>query len=288
MIKNLLIRVISVFLFLSPAHAYAEDSDWVLVTDLNGPGFYIKKSSVTKIQNSLVFDAYTINVAGNRYQSLDRYIVSCDGNLAAPLSRVPFVSTESKDRLRWLDKRDTTILASTFSLVIDTEFLNDYWFMTKSFKSKIQTFCKGLPKGLKTIEASIVSSIANDEKRETFVFLLDSMRSLPKYREIWVAAYDVDKKPILFKDPETGGITHVSIDDKFQYESAPVGDANSRARYRFQCNEKKIVIAQSVTYSKSRAVVNSQSLTEAQINLNWTEVIPKSTGETLLEFACAL
>lgn len=286
MIKNLFFWVIPALFTLSISHAHAENPDWVLVATVNTSSLQVKQSSVTKIQNSLVFDGYTTLGAGIR--SLDRYIVSCNGKLVASLSRVPFVSTESKDRLRWLKDRDTTILSSTTSLIIDAELNNEYWFMTQLFKAKIQSWCKGSPKGLKNIEASIASSGKNDVNVETHVLLLDSLRSFPKYREIWTATYAVNEKPILSIDPVTGESTQVWWDDKPQFEKSPIGEANSRTRLRFQCNEKKITLVQSVAYSKSGGVDSSQSLTETQINLNWAEVIPRSTGAALLEFVCTL
>jgi hypothetical protein len=148
--------------------------------------------------------------------------------------------------------------------------------------------CKGRANGLKNIEASIASSSGSDGKVQTHVLLLDSMRSSPKYREIWTATYDVDKKPILVKDPATGESTQAIFNDKPQYEKSPTGTANSRIRYRFRCEQKEIASVQSVAYSKNGDVTSSQNLTEAQLNLNWTEVVPGSIGVALLEFVCVL
>lgn len=288
MMQNLLLGVISFFVALTTTQVSAENLDWMLVATTNNHTLQIKKSSVTKIQNSLVFDGFTYLDIGTGSRSLDRYIVSCDGNSAAQLSRVHYTSTDFKDRQRWLNERDTTILANTNSLVIDTEFFNEYWFITQSFKLKIQSMCKGRANGLKNVEASIASSSTSDGKVETHVLLLDSLRSSSKYREIWATTYDVDKKPILVKDPATGESTQAFLNDKPQYEKSPVGNANSRTRYRFQCDQKKIASAQSVVYSKSGLVTSSQNLTEAQLNLNLTEVVPMSISEALLEFVCAL
>lgn len=287
----LLMVITGIFIyFFSSPFAYAQKSEWIVISTFKNSRLEVKNASITKVQNSLVFDGLMkIQLQDGTYaQSIDRYIVSCNGKSVAPLSRVPMASSEAKERIRWLEDRDTTILSNTTSLVVDTAFTDDYWFMTQSFREKIQSWCKTAPKGLKNIEASIASSGMKDAKVETYVLLLDSIKSYTKYREIWTATYEVNKKPVIYTDPATGEKTHIKFEDKPQYERSPVGTANSRGRYRFQCNEKKIALVQSVIYSQTGVVSDSRSLTELEINKEWTEVIPSSIGETLLEFVCVL
>ena len=160
--------------------------------------------------------------------------------------------------------------------------------MTKIFKTKIQSWCKDSPKALKNIEASIASGNTNDGKIETNTVLLNTIKGFSKHREIWTASYFVNVIPILYTDPATGEKTQFKLNDKPQFEKSPNGKVNSRIRYRLRCDENKIAMTQSVIYLKNGVVSESQSLTEAQINSNWSDVVPGSTGESILVFVCAL
>ncbi len=274
---------------LSTASHAERNPEWELAATITNSQFEIKKSSVTKVLNSLVFDSLTktSGLDGQNWRSMDRYIVSCDGKFAAQLSAMSW-NTELKDRNMWFDTRDTSVLAGTQRLVINTEFSNDLWFATSNFRTKIQSWCKGSPQGMKNIEASVASGKKDDGTVQTLVLSLDSLRINQKYREIWSAEYAVISTPIQHTDLTTGNKTQVVLDGKPQYQRSPDGSANSRARTRFQCKEKKMTTAQSVTYNSNGIVIESYAPNETQINQSWVEMVPGSIGEAKFNFVCAL
>jgi hypothetical protein len=290
MFRSLFFLIIPLIFTIFINSVHAQKSDWAVFLLHNNSRLEINKSSVTKVQNSIVFDGYTkIQIPdGVAFHSRDRYVASCNGKSFALLGTSQIASAEVEDGV-WLPwVRDTSSLSNITSLVMDAELKNHYWFVNQSLVEKIQAWCKGSPKGLKNIEAAIASSGANDGGLEARVLLLDSIKSNPKYREIWSATYVVDKNPIMTKDDSTGEKIQIRIDDKPQYSYRVTEKSNSRGRFRFQCSERKIVLVQSVEYSKNGAVTDSLSLTEAQVNKNWSEVVPRSIGEAMLEFVCAL
>jgi len=268
----------------------AVDSKWEVVSTSKDSKFEINVAGVTKIQNSLVFDAFTQNESQmyGTLRLLDRYIVSCSGIQVAALSALPWGRGSKTERLRWLDERNISILGDTENLVVNTAFANDYWFLTPNFRKRVQALCSSRPKGLKNIEASIASSKEMDGAVTTYVVLLDTLRTSPKYREIWQAVYKVQVTPITYTDPSSGEVKQVELLGKLQSQKSPNGTALSRSRNRYDCINRKSVNAQFVDYSASGQVLESKSPSEAEISRGWSEIVPGSIGESLIDFVCAL
>ncbi len=266
------------------------DSKWETVSTVGNSKFEINVSGATRIQNSLVFDAFTKIESQNgiSLRSLDRYIVSCNGVNVAPLSGVPWGRGSKSERIRWLDERNVSILEGTENLVIDTLFTHDYWFSTQPFRKRVQALCSSPRKGLKNIHASVVSGKETDGAITTYVVLLHTLKTTSKYREIWQANYKVQVTPITYTDPSTGELKQVEHLGKLQSQKSPNGNALSRSRNRYDCVNRKSVSAQFVTYSETGQVLESKSPSEVEISKGWIEIVPDSIGEALIDFVCAL
>lgn len=251
---------------------------WVTVKGAAGP-VHIKP--VFKVARSVVIDvAHTMVASESRGFIINRQLVGCGNDFFATIAALPLgASPEERNRLYVAMNTDILDSPEAALLPIDLFPVEPYFGKTKQFVEALARICATTKPSLIDIDIPVAVS-----EVEATVLRVSDMRVLSNgQREVWSLYRPIRRVPVEVEDAE-GTRMPWTVQGEVLKRHVYSGKVTHKALYRIDCKAKRIAITYVVRSDGSSSV----RLSEAQIDNDFSPVVPDSVGEGIFQLVCLL